>query len=182
MAVRGGRLDFLAPHLLRSHLLRPGFVRLSLRLGVARQMPHWAKLQFLHSGISPDDLDHVLDRVTSLESWVEEWERLAREHEEGGHAELALGNRAEAARHFLSSAAAFNFAQYVMFVDIRRKRELHGACVRAYAKAAPLLDPPARLLEIPYRRFAVKGWLRVPPGPGPAPVVVLFHGTNGVKE
>ena len=46
MAVKGGRLDFLAPHVLRSQLLRPGFVRLSLRMGVARQMPEWARRQF----------------------------------------------------------------------------------------------------------------------------------------
>ncbi len=182
MAVRGGRLEFLAPHLLRSQLLRPGFVRLSLRLGAARQMPRWAKLQFLHSGISAADLDDVLGRVTSLDSWVEEWQKLARRNEEAGRTELAAGRRAEAARRFLTAAAAYNFSQYVMFVDIARKRELHQACVRAYAQAAPLLEPPARSFLIPYRHHLVKGWLRVPPGPGPAPVVTLFHGTNGVKE
>jgi 2,6-dihydroxypseudooxynicotine hydrolase len=182
MTVRGGRLEFLVPHLLRSQVLRPGFVRLSLRLGVARQMPGWAKLQFLNAGISPADLDLVLGRVTSLESWVEEWERLAHQHEEGGRAALTAGRTAEAAKRMVSASAAYNFAQYVMFVDVAHKRALHEACTRAYAAAAPLLDPPARLFEVPFRRHVVKGWLRVPYGPGPAPVVVLFHGTNGVKE
>jgi alpha-beta hydrolase superfamily lysophospholipase len=182
VTVRGGRLDFLAPHLLRSPMLRPGFVRLSLRLGVARQMPSWAKLQFLNAGISPADLDLVLGRVTSLESWVREWEKLGLQHEEGGRAELEQGDRNEAARRFLGASAAYNFAQYVMFMDVARKRALHEAGVRAYAQAAPLLDPPALLLEVPYRRHVVKGWLRVPEGRGPAPVVTLFHGTNGVKE
>ena len=182
MTVRGGRLDFLAPHLLRSPMLRPGFVRLSLRLGVARQMPSWAKLQFLQAGISAADLDLVLGRVTSLESWVHEWEKLGLQHEQGGRAELERGEHGEAARRFLGASAAYNFAQYVMFMDIARKRALHEACVRAYAQAAPFLDPPALLLEVPYRRRVVKGWLRVPRGRGPAPVVTLFHGTNGVKE
>jgi 2,6-dihydroxypseudooxynicotine hydrolase len=182
MTVRGGRLEFLVPHLLRSQLLRPGFVRLSLRLGAARQMPAWAKLQFLNAGISAADLDRVLGRVTSLESWVEEWERLASHHEEAGRAALAQGRPAEAARRLVSASAAYNFAQYVMFVDVDHKRALHEACTRAYVAAAPLLDPPARLLEVPFRRQLVKGWLRVPRGNRPAPVVALFHGTNGVKE
>src|SRR5207344_3177293 len=50
MSVKGGRLEFLVPHLLRSQVLRPRFVRLSLKLGAARQMPRWAKLQFLNCG------------------------------------------------------------------------------------------------------------------------------------
>ena len=44
MDFRGGRLELLVPHLLRSQLLRPGFVRLSLRLGAAQQMPGWANI------------------------------------------------------------------------------------------------------------------------------------------
>ena len=182
MSVKGGRLELLVPHLLRSQLLRPGFVRLSLRLGAARQMPSWARLQFLNSGISAPDLDRVLARVTSLGSWVDEWERLARDHEDQGRAARDQSDGDAAARHFLAASAAYNFAQYVMFVDVARKRALHEACTRAYQEAAPLLSPPARPFEVRFRHRTVRGWLRVPAGDGPAPVVVLFHGTNGVKE
>ena len=182
MAVKGGRLDFLAPHLLRSQLLRPGFVRLSLRMGAARQMPEWAKLQFTNAGVSPRDLDRLLGRVTSLPSWVDEWEGLGREHEQWGHEAFALGQPAQAARHFLGASAAYNFAQYVLFFDIGRKRALHEACVRAYALAAPLFDPPAWPFEVTFRRQQMRGYLRLPPGVRPAPVAVLFNGTNAVKE
>ena len=182
MTVKGGRLEFLVPHLLRGQLLRPRFVRMSLRLGVARQMPRWAKLQFLNTGVSPADLDLVLGRISSLPSWVDEWEKLGAQHEAGGHAELALGHPNEATRRFLAASSAYNFAQYVVFIDIARKRALHEACVRAYTAAAPLLDPPAVPFEVMFRRRAMRGWLRVPPGRQPAPVVVLFNGTNAVKE
>ena len=182
MAVRGGRLEFLVPHLLRSQLLRPGFVRLSLRLGVARQMPSWAKLQFTNAGVSASDLDRVLGRITSLPSWVDEWESLGREHEQGGRDASALGQREQAARRYLSASAAYNFAQYVMFLDIERKRTLHEACERAYECAAPLLDPPAERFEVMFRRQPMVGYLRLPKGERPAPVAVLFHGTNAVKE
>ncbi|HYM80177.1 MAG TPA: alpha/beta fold hydrolase [Candidatus Limnocylindria bacterium] len=182
MPVKGGRLDFLAPHLLRSQLLRPGFVSLSLRLGVARQMPPWAKLQFTNSGVSPEDLEKVLSRIGSLESWVDEWESLGRRHEQGGRDALALGRSADAAHRFLAAASAYNFGQYVMFLDIARKRQLHEACVRSYAQAAPMFDPPAVAFEVPFRRQSLKGYLRLPKDVRPAPVVVLFNGTNAVKE
>ena len=181
-AVRGGRLEFLVPHLLRSQLLRPGFVRLSLRLGAAQQMPDWAKMQFTNAGVTATDLDRVLSRITSLGSWVDEWESLGREHEQGGLDALTLGRGPDAARRFLAASAAYNFAQYVMFLDIDRKRTLHAACSRAYALAAPQMQPPARPFEVMFRRQVMRGYIRLPKGVRPAPVVVLFHGTNAVKE
>lgn len=180
--VKGGRLEFLVPHLLRGQLLRPGFVRLSLRLGVAQQMPPWAKQQFTNAGVSAEDLERVLGRITSLGSWVDEWEALGREHEQGAQDALALGRAGDASRRFVAASAAYNFAQYVIFLDINRKRSLHLACARAYAQAAPLMDPPARPFEALFRRQMMRGYLRLPKGVRPAPVVVVFNGTNAVKE
>lgn len=182
MNVKGGRLEFLVPHLLRSQLLRPGFVRLSLRLGAARQMPRWAKQQFINAGVSLADLDRVLGRVTSLGSWVDEWESLGREHEQGGRDALVLGRTDHAARRYLAASAAYNFAQYVIFLDIQRKKLLHQACTRAYGLAAPMMDPPARPFEVLFRRQLMRGYVRLPRGRRPAPVAVLFNGTNAVKE
>src|SRR5216117_2268567 len=69
-----------------------------------------------------------------------------------------------------------------MFMDVVRKRALHEQCVNAYAQAAPLVDPPSVPFEVPYRRRMMRGYLRVPPGVSPAPVVVMINGTNAVKE
>ena len=41
------------------------------------------------------------------------------------------------ATSFLAASSAFNFSQYVIFMDTRRKRALHEACVKSYAEAAP---------------------------------------------
>jgi len=182
MAVRGGRLEFLVPHFLRGQLLRPGFVRMSLRLGAAQQMPSWAKLQFLNAGVSSEDLERVLGRVTSLTSWVDEWESLGRAHEQGGRDALALGRETVAGQRFLAASAAYNFSQYVVFLDTERKTLLHESCVRAYANAAPLFEIPARPFHVTYRRRVMEGYLRVPPRRGASPVVVIFNGTNAVKE
>lgn len=182
MTLKSGRLQLLTPHYLRSRVLRPGLIKLSLRLGLAQQMPAWAKLQFLNAGVTPAMLDEVLSRITSLESWVDEWEAMGKRREAAGALALEQGDTHAAAEHFFQASAAFNFAQYVLFIDISRKRVLHESCVRAFAAAAPYLDPPAQRVEIPFRRRTLAGYLRLPPGERPAPVVVLFNGTNGVKE
>jgi 2,6-dihydroxypseudooxynicotine hydrolase len=182
MQVRSGRLDTLVPHLLRGQLLRPGFVRLSLQLGVARQMPAWAKLQFINHGVGPDELDEVLGRVVGLESWVDAWEALAVRRELAGVEALERGDTAAGAAQLLAASAAYNFAQYVMFIEPQRKQSLHAGCVRSYAAASPHFDPPVVPFDVPFRGRTVRGALRVPRGDGPRPVVALFHGTNGVKE
>jgi 2,6-dihydroxypseudooxynicotine hydrolase len=182
-SVRTGRLEVLVPHLIRGQLLRPGFVRMSLKLGVARQMPAWAKLQFLNAGVDADDLEHVLGRITSLETWADEWERLAQEHEKQARQAQTAGDHARAADYFLRASAAYNFSQYVIFMDMKRKRVLHDACVRSYEAGAPWFDPPAERIEVRFRRRAMVGWFRRPRGAhGPTPVVVMFNGTNAVKE
>ena len=182
MQVKGGRLELLVPHMLRSQLLRPGFVRLSLKLGAARQMPAWAKLQFTNHGVTEADLDDVLGRVDGLESWANEWEAMGRAFEKRGGDAMAIGRWRESAHHFLTASACYNFAQYVVFLDPAHKRALHDGCVRAYAMAAPHFDVPATPIEVPFRRYLIRGYLRVPPGDGPRPVVVIFNGTNAVKE
>jgi 2,6-dihydroxypseudooxynicotine hydrolase len=182
MTLKGGRLELLVPHVLRGQLLRPGFVRMSLRLGAARQMPAWAKLQFTNGGVSPEELDQVLRRVKSLDSWVDEWQTLGRAHETAAQEARASGETERAAAEFLSASAAYVFAQYVVFLDVSRKRLLHEASVRAYAGAAPLIDPPAKPFEVTFRRRIMKGYLRVPHGATLAPVVTIFNGTNGTKE
>lgn len=182
MQVKGGRVELLVPHMLRGQLLRPGFVRLSLRLGLTRQMPAWAKLQFTNNGITPADLDDVLGRITSLEGWADEWERLGHRHERDALTCDARGDVRKSAEHRLWASAAYNFAQYVVFMDPARKQELHAQCVRAYAAAAPHFEYPARTFEVDFRKRRVRGYLRRPAGEGPHPVVVIFNGTNGVKE
>jgi 2,6-dihydroxypseudooxynicotine hydrolase len=182
MQVKGGRLELLVPHMLRGQLLRPGFLRLSLRLGLTRQMPAWAKLQFTNNGITPTDLDAVLGRITSLESWADEWQHLGHSHELAAQDALAEGRNAEAGQRLLWASAAYNFAQYVVFMDPARKKRLHDLCVHAYAAAGPHFQYPARPFEVEFRKRLVKGCLRLPDGAGPHPVVVIFNGTNGVKE
>lgn len=182
MQVKGGRLELLVPHMLRGQLLRREFVRLSLRLGMSRQMPAWAKLQFTNNGITAADLDLVLGRIRGLESWADEWERLGHEHELVADTALERGDHEHAGQRWLWAAAAYNFAQYVVFLDPARKRALHGQCVRAYARGGPLVRFPVQPFTVEFRKRLVQGCLRLPEGPGPHPVVVIFNGTNGVKE
>src|SRR5262245_28610143 len=44
------------------------------------------------------------------------------------------------------------------------------------------MEPAARPFEVLFRRQLMRGYIRLPRGVRPAPVVVLFNGTNAVKE
>jgi 2,6-dihydroxypseudooxynicotine hydrolase len=44
------------------------------------------------------------------------------------------------------------------------------------------MDPPARPFEVVFRRQIMRGYVRVPHGARSAPAVVIFNGTNAVKE
>src|SRR5439155_16988007 len=48
---------------------------------------------------------------------------------------------------------------------------------------SPYFDPPATRFEVMFRRKTMVGSLRIPrDAKGPVPVVVMFNGTNSVKE
>ena len=98
MKVKGGRLEFLVPHLLREPAPAPG---LRAHEPAARRRAadaaHGPSSSSSNGGRrSREDLERVLGRITSLESWVDEWESLGREHEQGARDALALGRRDEA--------------------------------------------------------------------------------------
>jgi len=125
----------------------------------------------------------VLGRISGLDSWADAWEQLGIEHETRAREAEARSEFKAAADAYLAASAAYNFSQYVIFLDVRRKRTLHEACVRSYQAAALHFDPPATRFEVMFRRKTMVGSLRIPRGAtGPVPVAVFFNGTNAVKE
>lgn len=63
------------------------------------------------------------------------------------------------------AALTLQFAQFVLNEDRQRRTELQRRQAAFHAAAAPLLDPPARRVEVRYREGRVVGYLRVPPTP-----------------
>ena len=99
MKVKGGRLEFLVPHLLRSQLLRPGLRAPEPAAGrrAADAAVGEAPVPELRRR-RPRTSTACSARITSLESWVDEWESLGREHEQAARDALAAGSHRGGAR------------------------------------------------------------------------------------
>jgi len=143
---------------------------------------HWLP-RFLANGIDWFDLQRTLDRVDDWASWAPAWANTAGAYERLGREALAAGHGVTAAEHLRRSALTLHFAQFVLTEEPAHRRALQQRMVDTYAVAAPLLDPPAQRVEIPYGdRGRVVGYLRRPRGDRPAGLAVLVPGLESTKE
>ena len=142
--------------------------------------------RFLANGIDYFDLQRTLERIDGWSTWAPAWTEVADDYERLGEEALAAGHRVTAAEHLRRSALTLQFAQFVLTESPARRRALQERMVRTYARAAPLLDPPAHRIEIPYGSDGglVVGYLRRPASQGgdPAPLAVLVPGLESTKE
>jgi pimeloyl-ACP methyl ester carboxylesterase len=142
--------------------------------------------RFLANGIDYFDLQRTLGRIDGWSTWAPAWTEVADDYERLGEEALNAGHRVTAAEHLRRSALTLQFAQFVLTEDPARRRALQARMVRTYARAAPLLDPPAHRIEIPYGHDGglVVGYLRRPAvrGDDPAPLAVLVPGLESTKE
>jgi pimeloyl-ACP methyl ester carboxylesterase len=145
--------------------------------------------RFLANGIDWFDLQRTLDAVTDWSTWAPAWTTVADGYEQLGHEALASGHRVTAAEHLRRAALTLQFAQFVLTEQPGWRRALQERMVGTYAVAAPLLDPPASRVEIPYGDDGhhVVGYLRRPvdsdvPPSRPPGVAVLVPGLESTKE
>jgi 2,6-dihydroxypseudooxynicotine hydrolase len=103
-------------------------------------------------------------------------------HEALGSAALARGAARSAGAHRAQAAVYYHFAKFMFVQDIGQMRDAHLAAVGCLDRALPHLDPPGERVRIPFGGSALAGILRLPAGPGPAPLVVLIPGLDSAKE
>ncbi len=142
--------------------------------------------RFLANGIDYLDVRRMLDRIDDWDDWAPVWTDRADDYAALGQQALTDGHRVTAAEHLRRAALTLQFAQFVLTEDPEARRQLQRRQVELYATAAPLLDPPAVRVTIPYptggSEGEVVGYLRVPPGVSAPGVVVLLPGLESTKE
>ena len=75
-----------------------------------------------------------------------------------------------------------HFGKFVFFDDMDQLHSASTATVADFAHAAPLLDPPAEPVRIPYAGTELPGYIRRPLGVDAPPVVLLIAGLDSTKE
>jgi 2,6-dihydroxypseudooxynicotine hydrolase len=138
--------------------------------------------RFLAEGAHYRDLLDLRARIPDWNGWCEGWSEWAAAAEARGDTALAAGFRETAGAEFSRASLYYCFAHFLFWQDPAAKRVAHQRSVRAFERAAPLLDPPLRRVSIPYRGVAMPGYLRLPRGVDKPPCVVLLGGLDSAKE
>lgn len=136
---------------------------------IASHVPHW-------------DWEQIRGEVRTWDDWLPTWCRWAERHVALGDEALARGYGLTAGEAYVRAGLFYHWATFVVVEDADAFRAALEAGERAWAKAAPLVDPPMELLEIPFAGTTLPGYLRRPAGVGRPPLAVLVPGADSTKE
>src|SRR5436309_4754133 len=138
--------------------------------------------RFLADGVHYRDLINIRDEIQGWNDWPRVWSAYAAQAERRGEEALSKDASVTAAEEFFRASLYYHYAQYLYFDDVSRKAQIHKAKTDAFARAAPLLDPPVEIVSFPFRGIDITGYLRVPESLEKPPVVVLIGGLDTTKE
>jgi 2,6-dihydroxypseudooxynicotine hydrolase len=109
------------------------------------------------------------------------WSAAAEDYAARGDEALARGRAVTAGEHLRRAALTLQFAQFVITEDEAAREALHRRQVDLYARAAPLLRPPAEQFAVEFEGVSLPGYLRRPAGES-AGLVLLIPGLESTKE
>src|SRR5258705_1062744 len=120
-------------------------------------------------GLKADEVREALGRLTSLErdEWAASWSQ--------------LGERYMAQKDFHQAWLYYSFARWPV-PNSPGKQRAYDKALEAWLASARRLDPPVEVLKIPFEGGEVVGYVRMPKGARPAPLVVAISGLDSRKE
>ncbi len=125
---------------------------------VEAAIAHWAP-RFIAQGIDYNDFVRTTERIRGWADWCTEWQRTAAEHEALARAAEARNSPLSAADAWVQAAMCHHFGKFVFFDDMDQLRSASAATAADFARAAPLLDPPAEPVRIPYAGTFLPGYV-----------------------
>lgn len=141
---------------------------------------HWLPRMEV-AGIPSSTARSVMEKAGSWENWCRAWSAEGDRHEGHGDAALAAGHRVTAGEFFARSALFHHFGQFMFFDDPDQKAAATARKLAVFAKAAPLLNPPARPLVLPFEGGSLAAYLRVPAAAS-GDAVIIIPGSDSTKE
>lgn len=148
---------------------------------LASAISHWAP-RFTTNGVTAGDFERITSSIDRWSDWCRAWSAVAAEHEALGDEAADDKRMRSAGAHYAQAATYYHFAKFVFVEDLDQMRQAHAAAVRCLNQALPHLDPPGERVEIPFENSRIVGVLRLPPGDGPHPAVLMVPGLDSTKE
>ena len=138
--------------------------------------------RMLSQQVSQWEFDGLKQRIERWDQWCEEWSKAASHHAAIGDKAVKEGHSLTAGGAYIRAALYYHWANFLFVHDQKQFVGAMKAMDECWEKAAPLVDPPMELLEIPFENLRMPGWLRKPKGVAKPPVVVLVPGGDSTKE
>ena len=134
-------------------------------------------------GLKPDDVREALGRIHSLDrdEWAAAWGSIAERYATRATAEEASGLRKEAQADYLNAWRYYSFARWPV-TNSPGKERAYALALEAFANYARYLDPPPELVRIPFEGKEIVGYLQLPMGVRPAPLVLAISALDSRKE
>ncbi|HEY5988654.1 MAG TPA: alpha/beta hydrolase [Streptosporangiaceae bacterium] len=138
--------------------------------------------RILANYVTPWEFEQLKKSIGDYGQWCRAWSAHAREHLTRGDEALAAGRTLTAGDAYIRAGLAYHWASFMFSHDREQFQAALAGMAEAWAKAAPHVSPPMELLTVPFEGLPLTGYLRVPAGAGPAPVVLLLPGGDSTKE
>jgi len=138
--------------------------------------------RMLSQHVSPWEFEQLKKKIQVWGEWCEEWCKAARKHAEIGDRAAAQGHKLTAGNAYIRAALYYHWATFLFVHDQKQwlaGMEAMGECWR---KAAPLVEPPMELVEIPFEGTKLPGYLRKPAAVAKPPLAILVPGGDSTKE
>ena len=119
-----------------------------------------------------------------LDSWHNEWMRVALRNDARGDAALAAGHIRTAMNCWLRAADNFRSAEFWLAADDPRRLPTFTRCEAASHKWLRHLDPPGEVVEIPYEngKTLPAYFIKSPCGGARQPVLISVGGLDSFKD
>lgn len=140
--------------------------------------------RILSNYVTPFEFDRQQQTIEDYEQWCDSWLTLAAEHGRRGDEASAAGRRVTAGGEYVRAGLCCHWASFMFCHDQDAYRVALAQMDDYWRKAAPLVDPPMDLVDVPFEGVALHGYVRVPArGDGPRPpLAVLLPGADSTKE
>jgi 2,6-dihydroxypseudooxynicotine hydrolase len=138
--------------------------------------------RMLSQYVSPWEFERIKEKIQSWDQWCEEWSKAARKHADIADTALAGEHKLTAGTAYVRAALYYQWATFLFVHDQKQWLAAKQAGDACFRKAAPLVDPPMELMEVPFEGITLPGYLRKPRGVAKPPLVLLVPGGDSTKE
>jgi esterase FrsA len=131
-------------------------------------------------GLDPADVREALAGIKTRDAdeWARNWSAVADRYV--AKAEAATTTEEKRA-NYLRAWRLYYFAQWPV-ASSDGKKAAYQKALDAFVKSTQSLNPPLEVVHIPFEGKEIIGYLRLPPGAAPAPLVLAVSGLDSRKE